>query len=147
MLAELLPGLRQWCRVSNMAGPIPASIDTGSLRNRIQLQKSSYTQNASGDLTQVWTTVATLWANVEPMQTASPRAAGAFEPYAAQELQPHSYAMVTMRYYASLNVETEMRIVFGPHTYVVRSVVNVRNRNHAIQVVCEEILNNSSVDA
>lgn len=48
----------------------------GGLRNRVQLQTKARTVSASGAVSEAWTTVATIWARMEPMTGSESRNLG-----------------------------------------------------------------------
>lgn len=127
-------------------GNVRPLIEAGQLRHRIQLQQSTTLQDENGDLVSVWTTIATLWAQVSPLQLASPRSAGSSEPWAEQELQPRNVVLIVIRYAASLDIAPDMRVLHQGRQFVIRSAVNVANADHEINIVAQEMLQAEDVN-
>jgi len=102
----------------------------GRLRNKVTLQEKSVTLSAEGEEVVTWVNVATVWAGVEPLTGREYAIASA------------EYAEVTtrvvMRYRPG--VVPEQRVVFGEHTYNVRSVIDPDMRHKELQLMCDEVL-------
>jgi len=105
----------------------------GPLRQRITLQSpGTPTRTASGAVTEVWTTVATVWADV--------RAASAQERHLSQvntDLATVTHR-ITIRYRADVN--PLWRILYGSRIFNVQSAVDRDGRKRATIILADEIV-------
>lgn len=89
-------------------------MNIGKLRHRVTLQAEAPSQNATtGVVTHGWTTVATVWASIEPLS--------AREFVAASAVSSKVVARIVIRYRAG--VAPSMRIVHGSRTYNIEGVL------------------------
>lgn len=102
----------------------------GALRNRVVIQSKTVTPNSFGEEVISWSTVATLWAAIEPLQGREYLEGAA----AGAEVT----TKITVRYYP--NLKPEMRATWGSHTYDILSVIEFRENKREIQLMCKEVL-------
>jgi len=76
------------------------------------------------------TTVATVWGSVEPMRGQ--------EYLEANRLGAAVDTRIRIRYLSG--VLPSMQVVYGAHTYDIKSVINVNERNIEMQLMCREKL-------
>lgn len=91
----------------------------GELNRRIQLQSVTRTQDGFGQMSESWSTVATVWASIEPLVGR--------EFYEARQINDKTWVKFRIRYRSGL--DTSMRIV-DPETslvYDIRSIVHYRH--------------------
>lgn len=88
-------------------------LDPGKLRHRVVLQEKSSYLDTHGDQVEGWSTVATLWAAIEPLS--------AREFVASQALQSAVTARITIRYRAG--VVPTMRLLHGAKVYTIAGVL------------------------
>tara|TARA_Y100000401_G_scaffold117519_1_gene126828 strand:- start:16833 stop:17150 length:318 start_codon:yes stop_codon:yes gene_type:complete len=100
----------------------------GQLRHRATLQSVTDTASAFGDVSQSWSTVETVWCNIEPLT--------AREALEAEQIKSRISHKVTLRYRA--NVSTKNRLVFDSRTFNITSVLNVGERNKTLLLMCTE---------
>lgn len=100
------------------------------LRHRVTLQRLVLTQGASGDLTQGWQDVSTIWAAVEPLSGR--------EYWQAQQIAAETSIRVRLRYMAG--VDTKMRVLYGTRVLEILSIVDVEERHRELQLMCREIV-------
>ena len=104
----------------------------GSLRQRLQLQSvSGQTDDGiGGKVGGTWTTVATVWGQVDPMTGT--------EQLQALQVTASIAHQITIRYRGS--VTPKMRLVrpLGGQVYEIRGVMNVDLRNRQLELLCTE---------
>ena len=91
----------------------------GDLRHRITIQQLAEAENDMGDIVQVWTDFAIVWASVEPLSGR--------EYLSAQQVTSETSGRIRMRYKAG--VMATMRVLFGGRIYRILSVINPEERN------------------
>lgn len=79
----------------------------GRLDKRVTIQQSSQAKNASHELIDTWSTLATVWANVQPLKGS--------EMFEAQKVNASSTIKVTIR--PRSDITSRMRIVYASRTY------------------------------
>jgi SPP1 family predicted phage head-tail adaptor len=77
------------------------TIEAGRLRHRVRLQRQVQTQDSNGDMLTEWQTVATMWADIQPLS--------AREFIQSQSLQEQVSARVVIRYRDG--IDASMRLV------------------------------------
>ena len=97
----------------------------GDLRHRITIQQLAEGENDMGDIVQVWTDFATVWASVEPLTGR--------EYLSAQQVSAETSGRIRMRYRAG--VMATMRVLFGGRTYRILSVINPEERNIELELM------------
>lgn len=100
----------------------------GGLRKRITIQQPSATQNTRGEEIPSWTTYATVWAQIEPLNGR--------ELLAAQQVQSQVNTKITIRYQSG--VTPDMRIQYGSRYFDIQSIMNIEERNRMIEMQCIE---------
>jgi SPP1 family predicted phage head-tail adaptor len=104
-------------------------MNPGSLRNRVTIEAKGGTVDGLGGRDVVWTGVATVWANVEPLE-------GSEATRAMQQgiRQPHR---IRMRWRDG--VRTSQRLTMDDRVFNIRSVVDVDLRHRELEIVAEEV--------
>ena len=102
------------------------------LRQRITLQQPDLTAGAGGQFSVAWENVATVWAEVTPLEN---RSASAEDMFAEQLVSRVTHA-VTLRYREG--VSAEMRIAYRGRYFNIRHVVNTGERNEMLRLLVEE---------
>ena len=102
----------------------------GELRHRVTIKSKGASRDTFGQETITWTTVATVWAAVEPLSGR--------EYLAGAQLEAAVDTRVRIRYLAG--VVPEMQVVYGSHTYNLLSVVHVGENRREMQLMCQEVL-------
>lgn len=100
------------------------------LRHRVQLQAPNETSDEAGGSSISWENVATLWAEITPLQ------AGRYERVFAEQLGERLTHRITLRYRADIN--STQRILFGERLFNIRSVVNVGEAGVIAEILAEE---------
>lgn len=111
-------------------------MQAGNLRKRLVLQQRSSSQDSYGQQVIGWTTLATLWGQVETLS--------GNQLARAQSIYSAVTHKVTVRYqslFADIKTVGSYRIVLGSALYDVGASLNIDQRNRTIELLCEEGLN------
>lgn len=106
----------------------------GDLRHRITIEQPTETQSESGDVTQTWSELATVWAGIVPV--------GGSESWRAQQANPLLSHQITIRWLAG--VTSKMRVKYeDPKNDTTRyfgidAVVTTDERREEIRLLCVE---------
>lgn len=100
----------------------------GRLNRRISLQSNTPTANTHGEPVAAWTTYATVWAAIEPIQGQ--------ERYRAQVVTATMSHVVWMRYRAG--VLPTHRILHGTRTFDILAVMDDEDRHERLTLHCSE---------
>jgi len=104
-------------------------MDAGILNRRVMIQQSSTAQDAYGQPVAGFTTLATVWAAVEPLSGR--------QLFAAKQAQSEVSVQVTIRYLATLT--TAMQVVYGTHIYGIDAIIDYESRHESMVLLCKEI--------
>lgn len=104
-------------------------MQAGRLRKRVRIQTPVDAQNGLGEMIRAWSTVATVWAAVEPLRGR--------EMFDAAQVQAEISHRVQLRYRPGVN--TTMRILFGSRVLQIQSVIDVDERRRELQLMCREM--------
>jgi SPP1 family predicted phage head-tail adaptor len=115
-------------------------IKSGDLRHRVQIQTPIDIQNNLGEIIEDpdsvgWSTVATIWAAIEPMTGNEFWAAGRYE----HEVD----TTIRIRYRSGLN--NTMQIIWTDsagqtHTYHIHGIIDIDQRHIQIRLICKEVV-------
>lgn len=101
----------------------------GNLRHRVTIQRSTDALDATTqEITQTWTTLATVWAEVLDMSGS--------ERFRAAQVQPGATVTVRIRYRD--DVTSKMRIRHGSRYLNIESVIDMEGRNRERLLICSE---------
>lgn len=100
----------------------------GSLRHRVVLQKMTVTEDALRQQTESWVDYAYVWAAIEPLSGR--------EYFAARQESAEVTVRITIRYLK--DVTPEMRVLFGNRVFEVVSVINPKEINETLILMCKE---------
>lgn len=100
----------------------------GNLRHKIVIQTTTPTQSGSGALTDVWSTYATLRAEIEPK--------GGREFFDARQVNAEIDIVFNVRYYSGIT--PKMRVSWNSRTFDIQSVINPMERNIEMLIACTE---------
>lgn len=103
-------------------------MQAGRLRHRVIIQSAVEARNAYGEAIKTWSTVATVYASVEPIRGR--------EMFDAEQVQSEVTHRVRLRYRPGLT--SQMRLLFNARTFEVQTVINVNERNREVQLMCKE---------
>jgi SPP1 family predicted phage head-tail adaptor len=103
-------------------------MDAGRLNRKITIQQASTAQDAYGQPVVGFTTLATVWAAVEPLT------GGLL--FAAKQAQSQVTVKVTIRYLAT--VTTAMQVAYGSHVYAIDAIIDFESRHETMELMCKE---------
>lgn len=105
----------------------------GELRNYVSIQKPTVTQNSYGEQVVSWTTDSKCWADISPLSGR--------EYFSAQQVQSGVTHRVRIWYQtlsASTAIGPKCRIRFGSRYFNIGSVINLKERNIYLDLMCVE---------
>jgi SPP1 family predicted phage head-tail adaptor len=100
----------------------------GKLRHRVEVQRSTATQDTYGQQVITWGTFAILWADIRPSE--------ATETFESGQFKTERRHVVRMRYYDQLT--TRNRLKFGTRYFDVTGIRYVREIEREMVVDCVE---------
>lgn len=109
---------------------------TGSLNRRVRLQARVTTQDAFGEPTQTWNTIATVWAAIEPLSGR--------ELELAQKIASEVTHKITVRYQAAFTdtrVMASYRALYRSRIFNIQAVLNEEEANVMLHLMASEGLN------
>ncbi|MFQ5625592.1 MAG: phage head closure protein [Methyloligellaceae bacterium] len=102
----------------------------GQLRHRVQVQSRSST-TSGGELSDTWSTVATVWADIDPLTGR--------ELLAAHQTQSEATIRVAMRYGSELkDLTSDDRLLFKGRVLEIIEAKNASERNEEWHLLCKE---------
>lgn len=101
----------------------------GQLRHRVTIEQVAYTRDQVGGNEESWTTLATVWARVEPM--------GVRESFQRQVVNAQASWKVTIRHRADLHAK--MRVLWEGRRFEIKGITNADERRFMLELACEEI--------
>ena len=104
-------------------------MNIGKLRHRVKLQGLTENQDGYGQAVKSYTTYATVWASIEPLQGR--------ELEHAKQISAETNHRVTIRYNSDITVEG--RVVFGDRTFEITAVLDTDERNRELVLMCSEV--------
>jgi SPP1 family predicted phage head-tail adaptor len=107
---------------------------TARLRHRITIENLVETPDGAGGFVSSWTSVATVWAELLPI-TANVLAAGS-EVLNDMQIENKQGFRITLRFMSGITAK--MRITHNGRVFNIRRVVNVNERNEALEIFAEE---------
>ena len=107
----------------------------GRLRHRVAIQDATETRDAHGGVSRAWSTSATVWASVEPLQGR--------ELWLAQQVQAQATVRVRMRYRSGLDSTMRLQLLDGDgnaeKTYNIEAVMDLGERGRELEILCAEV--------
>ena len=100
----------------------------GAYRQRLYVQQEAPVADTAGGSTMAWNTINTVWASIEPIT--------GWERLQAGKLRSAITHRIRMRY--DNTITPDMRFVLGSRVFNIRAVINVEERNHALEILAEE---------
>lgn len=102
------------------------------LRHRITLQAPERTMQQGGHFDLAWRDVATVWAEVKPLENRMANSESLF----GEQLQNRASHGIRLRYLPGVSVE--MRVAFNGRHFNIRSVTNPGERNTLLLLLADE---------
>jgi len=85
----------------------------GEMRNRVEVQKVTRTSDGQGGFDELWTTIATVWAKIEPLK--------AYEKFQASQMGMIVNNKITIRYISSIT--PDCRLMINGVTHEIKSII------------------------
>lgn len=109
-------------------------LSAGNLRRRVQIQSRATTVDSFGGQSNSWSTLATVWADINPLSGR--------ELLAAQQVQAEVSHQITVRYQASIFANPKavapLRVVYNSRVFNVQASLNEDERNIEVTLLCVE---------
>lgn len=105
-------------------------MNAGILRHKISFQSRTVSRDSFGAETVAWRTEKTVWASIEPISGR--------EYFLAQQVQSEITHIIKIRYYSG--VRTDWRVIFGSRIFDIKSVINLKERNNQMALMCREFV-------
>jgi len=102
---------------------------SGNLKHKIIIQTYSETQNDFGEVVKGWEDFKTAYASITPLS--------AKEYYKAGTNAEVSHK-IELRYLK--DIKPKMRVMFGAREFSIESVLNIREANKTLQLICTEVV-------
>ena len=105
-------------------------MDAGLMRHRIEIQALQGTPNVYGEIENVWVTMATVRASINPVSGREFMAAN----------QEHAAVThkVTIRY--NRTVKASMRVLYGARVLDILHVIDTWEQHHEMVLLCKELI-------
>jgi len=105
-------------------------MQAGKLRHRVTLQEKSVSRNAYHDEVVSWSDVATVWAEIQPLEGR--------EFFESQRLGAEQPSWIRIRHRS--DVTPSMRVVRGSVTYDIETVVDVDGLGKELRLMCNQVI-------
>ena len=99
----------------------------GRMRRKITIESDTPTQNTYGEPIESWSTYATVWASVEPLNGR--------EYFNSQQTAAEISTRFRIRYKSGIT--PDMRVVLDSNNYDIRSIINVNEHNKELILMCD----------
>lgn len=100
----------------------------GKMRYKVKLQKATTTRDAGGGVTESWTTLKEIWADIKPVSGS--------ERYRQGKVQETLTHEITIRYREDLG--TNYRIQYESRNFNIKSARNIDERDRFWVLLCTE---------
>ena len=101
------------------------------LRHRIVIEQPTETADGTGGFTTSWTTLTSVWADIQPLTRSSGR-----EQFAEGQLQERTRWRITIRYRE--DVTEKMRISYNSRVFNIRAIIDLDGREEQLILIVEE---------
>lgn len=106
-------------------------MNPGQLKHKIDIEVEATTQNSYGEPTQIWSSfLSGIFVSIEPLSGR--------EFFAADMVQSEITHKVKMRYISG--ILPKMRIKYGSRYFYIESVINVKEINKELLLMCRELM-------
>ena len=108
-------------------------MNPGDLRNQITIQQKALpvAQDSTGQETPTWSTVATVWASIEPLRGQ--------EFLEATRLQADIDVRIRIRYRPGL--KPAMQVLHDNRILQIMAIIHVKEHRRELQLMCKELIN------
>jgi SPP1 family predicted phage head-tail adaptor len=106
------------------------AINPGDLRRRVEIRTNTPTKDAKGQNQPNWSTIATVWASIEP--------ASGTHFVATEQVRNETTHKVVIRYFAGLTPRNQL--VYNGRTFNILSVINETEMNVRHTLLVQEVV-------
>jgi len=99
------------------------------MNKRIVIEENTRTTDGQGGYTEAWTTLATVWASIEPIK--------GYEKFQAAQMQTPVTHKIMIRY--RTGITTACRINYDNRTFDIKEVLNVDEDKAQLKITAQEI--------
>ena len=110
-----------------MAGKKP-SLSIGRLRNRVDLQSATVTRDSGGGVTEAFTTIAQIYADIRPT--------GGDESYRQGKVKDTVTHKIYCRFRS--DISPEYSIVYESRIFQIKNIINIDERDRWLELTCSE---------
>lgn len=103
----------------------------GPMRKRVAIQTATRPRDDYGEPIPSWSTDATVWASIEPLNGR--------ELVSAQQQHAETTHRVRMRFQPGTTVTAQKRLLFGSRIFEIISVINHKEKKRMLELLCKEI--------
>lgn len=101
-------------------------MQSGRLFNQVMIQSYTATRASNGEEVKSWSTVATVWASVEPLSGR--------ELLAARDVRADVTTRIRIRY--RTGITPKMRAIMGSATYEISEVIDRKMQHRDLELLC-----------
>ena len=105
-------------------------IGAGVRDRRVTIQEKAVSTDTIGNQTDLWVTIATVWAAVSPLKGR--------EYWAARQVNAETTIKVTILY--RRGVTPEHRLLYGSRVLEILEIINTNERNEELVLLCKEVV-------
>lgn len=102
---------------------------SGNLKHKIVIQTYTETQNDFGEVVKGWSDFKTAYASITPLSAKEFFKAGTHNEVTHK---------IELRYLKG--IAPKMRVLYGTREFSIESVINVREANKTLQLICTEVI-------
>jgi SPP1 family predicted phage head-tail adaptor len=102
----------------------------GNLRKQISIQQEQQTSDGAGGYALTWVTLATVWADIDPIS--------GNEIYTSGHLEGHVTHKITLRWRTDITITTDMIVAYNTRLFNIRAVINQDESNQYATLLVEE---------
>ena len=102
---------------------------SGNLKHKITIQTYAESQNDFGEVIKGWSDFKTLYASITPLTAREFFKSGVFNEVTHK---------IELRY--TPGIKPKMRVLFNTRVFSIESVINIREANKTLQLICKELI-------
>jgi len=103
---------------------------SGNLKHKVNFEAYTETENDFGEVIEGYSVFKTVYASIVPISGK--------EYFASKQVNAEVSHKIECRYFAG--VLPNMRIVYGTRIFNIESVINIREANKTLQIMCTEVI-------
>ena len=104
----------------------------GGEKKRITIQQPADTQDAYGAPVPAWSTVTTVWAQVEPLRGS--------EYLISKQTGAKIDTRFVIRYRVDIYLTPKMKVVYDGNDYNIESIININEANKELHLMCNRFV-------